>query len=81
MKGYGEERGKKELPFVHFVLCSKQGNEIEGFVLNRVCILGRILRHFGPKQGQGYSYPNIGRVRPSSPFPQLGLQLHRVRLS
>ena len=35
----GEGRGEKELPFVHFVLCSNQGNEIEGFFLNRVCML------------------------------------------
>ena len=71
----GEGRGgggEKELPFVHFVLCSNQGNEIEGFFLNRVCMLGRILGHFGPKQGQGLkprpaaqSYPNIGLVPPS----------------
>ena len=65
----GEGRGEKELPFVHFVLCSKQGNKIEGFFLNRVCMLGRILGHSGPKQGQGLkpgpaaqSYPNIGLV-------------------
>ena len=25
---------------VHFVLCPKQGNKIEGVALNRVCILG-----------------------------------------
>ena len=25
---------------VHFVLCPKQANKIEGVVLNRVCILG-----------------------------------------
>lgn len=34
-----------------FVICPKQGNEIEGIVLNRVCILGT----FCPKQGQGFS--------------------------
>ena len=79
-EGGGEGRGEKELPFVHFVLCSKQGNEIEGFFLNRVCMSGRILGHFGPKQGQGLkpgpaaqSYPNIGLVPPSP--SQLGLQL------
>ena len=32
---------------VHF--CPKQGNKIEGVVLNRVCIVG----FFCPKQGQG----------------------------
>ena len=52
---------------VHFLLCHKQSNKIEGVVLNRVCIL----RLFCPKQGQGFKpsashlYPNIGRV----PFP------------
>ena len=25
---------------VHFVVCPKQGNKIEGVVINRVCILG-----------------------------------------
>ena len=33
---------------MHFLLCAKQGNKIEGVVLNRVCILG----FFCPKQGQ-----------------------------
>ena len=82
-EGRGGEGGEKELPFVHFVLCSNQGNEIEGFFLNRVCMLGRILGHFGPKQGRGLkprpaaqSYPNFGLVPPSP--SQLGLQLHRV---
>ena len=28
---------------VHFVLCPKQGNKIEGVVLNTVCILGFFL--------------------------------------
>ena len=50
---------------VHFVICPKQGNEIEGIVLNRVCILGM----FCPVQGQGFKlsaahlYPNIGGGR------------------
>ena len=37
---------------IHFVLCPKQGNKIEGVVLNSVCILGI----FCPtcKQGQGF---------------------------
>lgn len=35
---------------VPFVICPKRGNEIEGIVLNRVCILGT----FCPKQGQGF---------------------------
>ena len=35
---------------VPFVICPKWGNEIEGIVLNRVCILGT----FCPKQGQGF---------------------------
>ena len=43
---------------VHFVLCPKQGNKIEGVALNRVCILGFF---FCPKQAQGSKpYPNIG---------------------
>ena len=42
--------------------CPKQSNKIEGFVLNRVCVLGI----FCPKQGQGlkpsaaHLYPNFG---------------------
>ena len=36
---------------VDFVLCPKQGNKIEGVVLNRVCILGFF---FCPKRGQGF---------------------------
>ena len=35
---------------MHFVLCSKQGNTIEGVVLNRVCGLGI----FCPKRDQGF---------------------------
>ena len=36
---------------VHLLLCPKQGNKIEGVVLNRwVCILG----FFCPKQGQAF---------------------------
>ena len=51
---------------IHFVLCPKQGNKIEGVVLNRV----RIIEIFSSKQGQGFItsaaqlYPNIGRVIP-----------------
>ena len=37
---------------VHFVFCPKQGNKIEGVVLNRVCIL----RIFCPKQGHRLTY-------------------------
>ena len=57
---------------VYFVLCPKQGNKIEGVVLNRVCILGI----FCPKRGQGFKpsaahlYPNIGRV-PLPPRPRV----------
>ena len=46
---------------VHFVICLKQGNKIEGVVLNRVAILG----FFDPNLGQGFKpsvthlYPNI----------------------
>ena len=57
---------------IHFVLCSKQGNTIEGVVLNRVCVLGI----FCPKRDQGFKplavhlYPNKGRVpTPSTPPP------------
>ena len=54
---------------VHFVLCPKQGNKIEGIVLNRACILGL----FCAIQGQGFKpsgahlYSNIGRVPPCLP--------------
>ena len=50
---------------MHFVLCSKQGNKIEGVVLNRVYVLGI----FCPKRDQGFKpsvahlYPNMGRVQ------------------
>ena len=52
---------------MHFVFCPKQGNKIEGVVLNGVRILGI----FCPKKGQGFKpsaahlYPNIGRLLPS----------------
>ena len=54
---------------MHFVLCPKQGNKIEGVVLNRV----RIIEIFSSKQSQGFItsaahlYPNIGRVTPPPP--------------
>ena len=35
---------------VHFLLCPKQGNKIEGVVLDRVCILGFFLS----KTGSGF---------------------------
>ena len=47
---------------VHFVLCPKQGNKIEGVELNRVRILG----FFCPKKSQGFKTsvahqnPNFG---------------------
>ena len=56
---------------MHFVLFSKQGNTIEGVVLNRVCVLGI----FCPKWDQGFKplaahlYPNIGRVPTYAPPP------------
>ena len=56
---------------MHFVLCSKQGNTIEGDVLNRVCGLGI----FCPRRDQGFKplaahlYPNIGRVPTYAPPP------------
>ena len=43
------------------VLCPKQGNKMEGVVLNRVCIL----RIFCPKQGQGLK-PTLS----GSPIPK-----------
>ena len=49
---------------MHFVLCPKQGNKIEGVVLNRVRILG----FFCPKKSQSlkpslaHLYPNFGRL-------------------
>ena len=49
---------------LHVVLCSKQGNKIEGVVL----LQGVYFRNFFPNQGQGFKpsvthlYPNIGRV-------------------
>ena len=49
---------------VHFVLYPKQGNKIEGVVLNRVHILG----FFCPKKSQGFKpsvahqNPNFGRL-------------------
>ena len=54
---------------MHFVLCPKQGNKIEGVVLNRV----RIIEIFCSKHGQGFItsaahlHPNIGRVTPPPP--------------
>ena len=48
---------------VHFVLCPKQANKIEGVVLNRVCILGSyVLNRVRVKPSVAHLYPNIGRV-------------------
>ena len=48
---------------VHFVLCPKQANKIEGVVLNRVCILGSfVLNKVRVKPSVAHLYPNIGRV-------------------
>ena len=48
---------------VHFVLCPKQANKIEGVVLNRVCILGSyVLNRVRVKTSVAHLYPNIGRV-------------------
>ena len=48
---------------VHFVLCPKQANKIEGVVLNRVCILGSfVLNKASVKPSAAHLYPNIGRV-------------------
>ena len=66
---------EKALISVHFVFYSKQGNKIEGVVLNRVCILG----FFCPRQGQGFKslvahlYPNIGRVPRRAPGWEAGI--------
>ena len=54
---------------VHFLLCSRQANKIDGVLLNGVCLL----EFFCPKQGQGFKptaahlYPNIAPVPPPSP--------------
>ena len=40
-----------------FVPCPKQGNEIKGIVLNRVCILGLLCA----KQGQGFK-PSVAHL-------------------
>ena len=45
---------------MHFVLCSKQGNKIEGVVLNRVRVLKLSVTHL---------YPNIGQVPVPPPPP------------
>ena len=48
---------------VHFVLCPKQGNKIEGVVLNRVCISGSFaLNRVRVKPSAAHLFPNIGRV-------------------
>ena len=60
---------------VHFVLCPKQGNKIEGVALNRVCILVfffvlNMVRVPNPQQGYwhlAHLYPNIGQYSPPPP--------------
>ena len=48
---------------VHFVLCPKQANKIEGVVVNRVCILGSFFLNMGSvKPSAAHLYPNIGRL-------------------
>ena len=52
---------------VHFVPCPKQGNKIEGVVLNRVCISGRFALNrvrvrVRVKPSAAHLFPNIGRV-------------------
>ena len=45
---------------VHFVLCPKQANKIEGVVVNRVCILGSfVLNRDSVKPSAAHLYPNI----------------------
>ena len=49
-----------------FTSCPKQGNEVDGVVLNRVCILGSFCPKrklpYGFKPSAYHLYPNIGRV-------------------
>ena len=67
---------------VHFVLCPKQGNKIEGVVINRVCVLRIFCRKKGqgPKCSAAHLYPNIGRLSPDicalyqALFPLIGIQ-------
>ena len=48
---------------VHFDLCPKQANKIEGVVVNRVCILGSfVLNRDSVKPSAAHLYPNIGRL-------------------
>ena len=51
---------------MYFVLCSKQGNTIEGVVLNRVCGLGI----FCPKRDQGFK-PLAAHLYPKPPLPEV----------
>ena len=66
---------------VHVALSSKQGNKIEGVVLNRACISGFFF--FFLNEGQGFNQermsilnllPNIGRVP-----PHLGITMDKER--
>ena len=50
---------------VHFALCPKQGNKIEGVVLNRVCILN----FFCPRACQGFK-PLAAHVDYPTSFPR-----------
>ena len=55
---------------MHFVLCPRQSNKIEGVALNGGMY---ILGFFCPKQGSKFQtlYSNIGVVTPPPPFPLL----------
>ena len=53
---------------MHFVLCTKQCNKIEGVILNRACIKGFFCpKHDGSglKHSAAHLYQNIGRVPPT----------------
>ena len=54
---------------VHFAVCPKRGNKIEGVVLNRVCILNF---SFCPKEGQGFK-PSEADVEYPPLLPPPGL--------
>ena len=59
---------------MHFAVCPKQGNKIEGVVLNRVCILNC----FVPERVR---VSNPQRLTSITPPPSLGLSLHCLTLT
>ena len=56
-----------------FVFRPKQGNKIEGVLLNRACILGIFCSKQGPglKASAAHLYPNFCRVLPPPPPPPI----------